>query len=719
MKRAIPKIVLQLFVILSIATFAATINLSYQQPVFADHVGEDSAAILTNDLLALVKQYLRAEAMGNEQLLGRIKEVIEKRKGQLLALLDANPDAVGRLLLPPQLVAGLPQEIRELLEAEIEFEGQLQVLIANNFDAGTSKTIYELTDSQTNNKYLLHFAGAAFDLSTGVTIKGKGTKIDNHLLVAAEGSTITGGVQAAAAYPLVSGDQKTIVMLVNFSDASVMCAPSACDSAVFNTSGTSTNTYYRDSSFDYVSFSGDVAGPLTIPYSKTSPTLCNDYNTWANLADAEAIDSGVVLSNYKRKLYVVPAISCGWAGLSYVGGNPSRSWVMGSYCSSVGVISHELGHALGMYHASSVSSTGSISEYGDGADVMGGASGLKQQNAPHKAQMGWIPSEKVQVVSGDATYTIDSVENRFPANPQALKIHKNDTNEDYYFSYRQPIGFDSTLTSPYTNTTNLHRWRGSGNTYYLNSLGDGISFTDTTNGITVKQLGHTNSQSTVSVTFGAAVCSRTVPLISVSPASSTGPEGATLRYMVSVTNQNSPACPASNYQISSVLPAGWADAFSPSNISLSPSTSASASWDVTSASGAPDASYIITAKATDIDNAAYFNTKDAAYVVFTDTVAPTVTVTSPLNGSTVSGKKVNIAVTAADSVSVQRVEIYIDGILQVTDTTSPYGYSWNTVKAALGAHTIFAKAYDSSGNVGTSSTITVNLSSSGKGGGPR
>jgi hypothetical protein len=97
-----------------------------------------------------------------------------------------------------------------------------------------------------------------------------------------------------------------------------------------------------------------------------------------------------------------------------------------------------------------------------------------------------------------------------------------------------------------------------------------------------------------------------------------------------------------------------------------------------------------------------------------DTTAPTVSVTAPTNGSTVSGT-VSVNATASDNVGVSKVEFYVDGALRSTDTTSPYSYSWDTTAFANSSHTIVAKAYDAANNIGTSSTITVTVNNAGGG----
>jgi hypothetical protein len=95
----------------------------------------------------------------------------------------------------------------------------------------------------------------------------------------------------------------------------------------------------------------------------------------------------------------------------------------------------------------------------------------------------------------------------------------------------------------------------------------------------------------------------------------------------------------------------------------------------------------------------------------TDTQAPTVSVTAPINGATVSGTT-TVTASASDNVGVSKVDFYVDGVLKGTDTSSPYSYSWVTTSYANGSHTVYAKAYDAANNVGTSATNTVTVSNS-------
>ncbi len=94
----------------------------------------------------------------------------------------------------------------------------------------------------------------------------------------------------------------------------------------------------------------------------------------------------------------------------------------------------------------------------------------------------------------------------------------------------------------------------------------------------------------------------------------------------------------------------------------------------------------------------------------TDTTAPSVSLTSPANGASVTkGSTVTIAANASDNIGVTKVEFLVNGSVVNTDTSAPYSYSWSTASAATGVHSISAKAYDTAGNVGTAVAVQLTL----------
>jgi len=94
--------------------------------------------------------------------------------------------------------------------------------------------------------------------------------------------------------------------------------------------------------------------------------------------------------------------------------------------------------------------------------------------------------------------------------------------------------------------------------------------------------------------------------------------------------------------------------------------------------------------------------------VVRDTAIPTVSLTSPANNATVSGT-VAITASAADNVGVSKVEYYKNNVLLAAGNVAPYSSNWNTASESNGTHTITAKAYDATGNIGQSSAVTVTV----------
>jgi hypothetical protein len=130
----------------------------------------------------------------------------------------------------------------------------------------------------------------------------------------------------------------------------------------------------------------------------------------------------------------------------------------------------------------------------------------------------------------------------------------------------------------------------------------------------------------------------------------------------------------------------------------------SVNWDTRTAS---NASHTLTAVARDFFGVEW-TSNPVTVTVFNDTIAPSVSITSPAAGATVSGT-VSITANATDNVGVVGVQFQIDGNNFGPEATSaPYTAQWNTLNATNGTHTIAATARDAAGNRSTASvTVTV------------
>src|SRR6266699_1907732 len=93
-----------------------------------------------------------------------------------------------------------------------------------------------------------------------------------------------------------------------------------------------------------------------------------------------------------------------------------------------------------------------------------------------------------------------------------------------------------------------------------------------------------------------------------------------------------------------------------------------------------------------------------------DTTPPTLSITSPASGATVSGT-ITVTANASDDQGVAGVQFHLDGAnLGAEGTTAPYSMPWDTTAATNGSRTLTAVARDTSGNRTTSAPVTVTVS---------
>ena len=88
---------------------------------------------------------------------------------------------------------------------------------------------------------------------------------------------------------------------------------------------------------------------------------------------------------------------------------------------------------------------------------------------------------------------------------------------------------------------------------------------------------------------------------------------------------------------------------------------------------------------------------------------PSVAITSPTNGTNVSGI-VSVSANASDSTGISGVQFQLDGAnLGSSVTQAPYSTSWNTSSASTGTHVLTAVATDTSGLTATSTAVSVTI----------
>lgn len=687
----------------------------------AHHVGEslvaDSQVVgASNQFLAALSQWEKLPPSLKASNLANLVQLAQARQQFLIALVQSDAKVAAARMLPKQVRARVPAQAAVYVEDEVRVQGTGFINVADNFASGVSHATFKVVGNAGETPqtvYLADATGTERDLHklAGKKLTFNAMRVGDFLVLLdkkqvqaqqpqAAGGTTTSTAMLAAAGTVVQGDQKTLSILVNFNDKPLACTAADVGNRVFGTAGVTVNTLYKDSSRGLVSFSGSAVGPYTINHSSTG--AC-DYNGWASAAEAAARAAGVDPSQYARVNYVTPMnLTCGWSGLGSMPGR--QSWVQS--CGVTKVYAHELGHNLSLHHAATPTA-----EYGDASDPMGVAP-ASGHNAPNRVMAGWQPTGTVIDVASGGSYSIATVsDSSIAATPQILRLTKADTAESYYVSLRQAIGFDTTLEWAFLNTISVHRATGSlpTKTYLMQVLSAGQSFSDATNGITITNQGVSNGIAGVAVAMASPVCARSKPSISLTPSSQSASPGSTVTYTMTVQNNNSAACGSSTFGLSQALPAGISGTLSASSMPLAAAASGSVNWIATAAVSTPSGTYGLDATATDGAATTNATSGHASYIVVGDTALPTVSITSPNQGASLTaGKPISIAVAAGDASGIQAVEIYVDGVLLARDTASPFTTGWSNRKVAKGPHTIKARAIDNAGNAAEHS-INVSL----------
>ena len=238
------------------------------------------------------------------------------------------------------------------------------------------------------------------------------------------------------------------VALVNFSDEPAEPFTASNVAETMFAESESLAGLYDEQSFGLAQVTGDVYGWLTIPRGASS---C-DFSGWADAATAAI--GATTLSAYTNLLVVFPSTTaCEWSGLAYVGGG--TAWINGE--PSVRATAHELGHNLGLGHASSLACTsaaGAVAlggecskadEYGD-PFTLRGSGGTLHMNGIHKLQLGWLSPANIADVERSDTFTLAPLGSA-TGQTQILRIGRGDST--LVIEYRQPVAAFERFGGPF------------------------------------------------------------------------------------------------------------------------------------------------------------------------------------------------------------------------------------------------------------------------------
>jgi subtilisin family serine protease len=130
-------------------------------------------------------------------------------------------------------------------------------------------------------------------------------------------------------------------------------------------------------------------------------------------------------------------------------------------------------------------------------------------------------------------------------------------------------------------------------------------------------------------------------------------------------------------------------------------------WNTTGLAGAQT----LVSKALDAAGGSASSSPETVTVASSDKTPPVVSISS----TAYDGKTLIVTGSASDTeTGVVRVELYVDGALKSTDTSSPWSFKLNTKPWSKETHSLQLKAYDSAGNIGFSGTASITVEGSGR-----
>src|SRR4051812_24738018 len=341
-----------------------------------------------------------------------------------------------RALAPPSLLALIALPAGHAAAHGTVETGTFGVVHKDGFGRGPTEFDYTLRQGARTVHVLPTQLGSA---GQGDRVQVRGREMGGRLV-----GRVTPTRRSAAAAPR---QRSLAVVLLNWTgDQREPWTPDEVRQQIF-TGGSSMNAYYKEESYDQISFTGDVLGWYTID-SPSSP-CDSQFNDWTNKAFQAANDDGADLYSYDHVMFVFPSSDCNWAGMAMISG--PYSWINGTL--DTYVTAHEMGHNLGLHHANAYSCTSggnpvTISgncvsmEYGDPFDVMG-SGGPHHNSGWHLEKLGVLAPSNVKTISESGTYTMRSALTQ-TSEPTTLRIPRTISNgsvfDYYYLEVRKPGG---------------------------------------------------------------------------------------------------------------------------------------------------------------------------------------------------------------------------------------------------------------------------------------
>jgi hypothetical protein len=437
----------------------------------------------------------------SQDLVNRGVELARNRRAEMAELIRKDPKAALEAAVPMAVRQKLPQAIVDELEERVSGRGFYGVLIATDFENGTSEIRREVVlNGQTYRAFVYgrRLAQVTQDKVPmwGVSVSNDVALSDSPLRVVEPEEIVSvkdadpncpvstkpanthrtealaevagkiekfcmaahiyklndrlaadiglGGSGGGDSDPPIAKDAwsqgpKTLLyMRVTFPDDPV--EPITVDDAYARMD--EVNQWFIDNSYNTTELIPTVTPLLMMPYPKAFYSLQGTGRLLSDSRQAARDQAGLDTDNFHWDIVRHPSVpGFNYGGLAFVRGK--GVWLQSS---GTGVTSHELGHNYGLWHANywnaadgSIIGPGTHEEYGNSFDTMGAASaGANHFNAAFKYQLDWLPVTFVHNVTSNGTYRIYTFDAPNIVPGQKYAIKvRRDYDRNYWAEFRQ------------------------------------------------------------------------------------------------------------------------------------------------------------------------------------------------------------------------------------------------------------------------------------------
>lgn len=331
--------------------------------------------------------------------------------------------------------------------------GTLVQMIGRGTDGSTQVSYFLKTDSGMTRLRADRRTFDRFEPNSKVTVRGSWSQRHEWVVDGIEPLTTPGEITQALSSSAPKG--KVAIFLVKdpgmpdpFSTQAVV------DEILSSANPSSTHSFFQQASFGAMGLSGDVFGWYSI--AMPACELGGGAAITNEVEQLAAQQDGFVTDDYRHAIYIFSpnGPSCALAFASI--GLPDGVGQVWSYVNDANAMAHELGHNLGLNHASSFSCEGpgfellSYSsrcrsrEYQDPWDAMGGQGFYHHFNSYSKQLQGFIPAARQARATVAGTFTLVPQESPASSGIQSLLVPIPNTDQAFHVEMRQQLApFDS------------------------------------------------------------------------------------------------------------------------------------------------------------------------------------------------------------------------------------------------------------------------------------